>query len=116
MGYSIDLPHDDVVNALRKHFSSCGEITDVCVHVLTDNLLDRFVTTSSSNSTQVLYMLTLVFFCFTVLVLFIFWEDKAQLTGRCNLVELTLEDGMSLLSLILSWKMQTGKYIDDFDL
>ncbi|CAF1789320.1 unnamed protein product [Brassica oleracea var. botrytis] len=42
MGYSIDLPHDDVVNALRKHFSSCGEITDVCVHVLTDNLLDSF--------------------------------------------------------------------------
>ena len=117
MGYNIDLPQDDVESALRNHFSSCGKITDVCVIVLDDNMLDRFVTTSSSNSTQVLYiyMLTLVFFCFTVLVLFIFSEDKARLTGRCNLVELTLEDGMSLLSLILSWKMQTGKYIDDFD-
>ncbi|CAH8312825.1 unnamed protein product [Eruca vesicaria subsp. sativa] len=30
-GYSSNLPHDDVVNALRKHFSSCGEITDVYV-------------------------------------------------------------------------------------
>ncbi|XP_018446013.1 nucleolin 2 isoform X3 [Raphanus sativus] len=38
-GFSIDLPRDDVESALRKHFSSCGEITDVCVHVLTDNLL-----------------------------------------------------------------------------
>ncbi|KAG2262945.1 hypothetical protein Bca52824_070024 [Brassica carinata] len=54
-GYNTDLHHDDVVNALRKHFSSCGEITDVCVHVLDDNILNRFVSTSSSNSTQVLY-------------------------------------------------------------
>ncbi|KAL0736439.1 hypothetical protein Bca4012_012649 [Brassica carinata] len=30
-GYNTDLHHDDVVNALRKHFSSCGEITDVYV-------------------------------------------------------------------------------------
>ena len=94
MGYSTELPGDDVESSLRKHFSSCGEITDVCVLVLDNNILNRFVTTSSSNSTQVLYILTLVFFCFTVLDLFIFWEDKAQLTRRCNLVELTLEDGM----------------------
>lgn len=56
MGYNIDLPQDDVESALRNHFSSCGKITDVCVIVLDDNMLDRFVTTSSSNSTQVLYI------------------------------------------------------------
>ncbi|KAG2262949.1 hypothetical protein Bca52824_070028 [Brassica carinata] len=42
MGYSIDLPQDDVVNALRRNFSPCGEITDVCVNVLSDNLLNHF--------------------------------------------------------------------------
>ncbi|KAF8096500.1 hypothetical protein N665_0307s0029 [Sinapis alba] len=42
MGYNTDLPHDVVVNALRKQFSPCGEITDVCVHVLENNILNCF--------------------------------------------------------------------------
>ncbi|CAF2357666.1 unnamed protein product [Brassica napus] len=42
MGYNIDLPQDDVESALRNHFSSCGKITDVCVIVLDDNMLDSF--------------------------------------------------------------------------
>lgn len=108
MGYSTDLPQDDVESSLRKHFSSCGEITDVYVLVLDDNILNRFVRLTTTQL-KLLYALTLVFFCFTALVLFIFWEDKAQLTRLCNLVELTLEDGMSLLSLILFRKMQTGR-------
>ncbi|XP_013610551.1 PREDICTED: nucleolin 2-like [Brassica oleracea var. oleracea] len=37
-GYNTDLPHDDVVSALRKHFSSCGEITDVYIFEKTDGL------------------------------------------------------------------------------
>ncbi|XP_056846904.1 nucleolin 1-like [Raphanus sativus] len=41
-GYNTDLPHDDVVNALRKHFSSCGEITDVYISVLPNNTLHSF--------------------------------------------------------------------------
>lgn len=42
MGYSTDLPQDDVESSLRKHFSSCGEITDVYVLVLDDNILNSF--------------------------------------------------------------------------
>ncbi|CAN7069294.1 unnamed protein product [Brassica rapa subsp. trilocularis] len=37
-GYNTDLPHNDVVNALRKHFSSCGEITDVYIFEKIDGL------------------------------------------------------------------------------
>ncbi|KAF2536712.1 hypothetical protein F2Q68_00023171, partial [Brassica cretica] len=42
MGYSTELPGDDVESSLRKHFSSCGEITDVCVLVLDNNILNSF--------------------------------------------------------------------------
>lgn len=30
-GYDPSLPQDDVKSALRKHFASCGEITDILV-------------------------------------------------------------------------------------
>lgn len=33
MGYDTGLPHDDVESALRKLYSSCGEITDVYVPI-----------------------------------------------------------------------------------
>ncbi|KAG5377254.1 hypothetical protein IGI04_041850 [Brassica rapa subsp. trilocularis] len=74
MGYNIDLPQDDVESALRNHFSSCGKITDVCVIVLDDNMLDSFG-----------------------FIYFLGGQGTVdRVTGRCNLVELTLEDGMSL--------------------
>lgn len=47
-GYNTQFSHDDVVNALRKLFSSCGEITDVYISVLADNTLNRFLAPSSS--------------------------------------------------------------------
>ncbi|XP_033137765.1 nucleolin 1 [Brassica rapa] len=37
-GYNTQFSHDDVVNALRKHFASCGEITDVYIFEKTDGL------------------------------------------------------------------------------
>lgn len=30
-GYDLSLPQDDLKSALRKHFASCGEITDILV-------------------------------------------------------------------------------------
>uniref|UniRef100_A0A1J3GJD2 Nucleolin 2 n=2 Tax=Noccaea caerulescens TaxID=107243 RepID=A0A1J3GJD2_NOCCA len=39
-GYDTGLPVDDVESALRKHFSSCGEITDVYIYER-DNILMR---------------------------------------------------------------------------
>ncbi|CAH8350959.1 unnamed protein product [Eruca vesicaria subsp. sativa] len=39
-GYDINLPHDDVDGALRKLFSPCGLITDICIRYR-DNRLER---------------------------------------------------------------------------
>ncbi|CAH2073771.1 unnamed protein product, partial [Thlaspi arvense] len=50
-GYDTGLPRGDVESALRKHFASCGQITDVYIPVRCrrDNIitLERFVASSS---------------------------------------------------------------------
>ncbi|CAN6805448.1 unnamed protein product, partial [Brassica oleracea] len=41
--YDINLPHDDVDGALRKLFSTCGLITDICIRQRDKRLLRRAV-------------------------------------------------------------------------
>ncbi|KAF8096502.1 hypothetical protein N665_0307s0031 [Sinapis alba] len=41
-GYNTQFSHDDVESTLRRHFSSCGEITDVYIRILADNTLNSF--------------------------------------------------------------------------
>lgn len=36
------LPHDDAVRTLRKLFAKCGEMTDVYIRIIDDNLLSKY--------------------------------------------------------------------------
>lgn len=111
-GYDAKLPHDDVESALRKVFSSCGEINDIYIYK-TEDPLYRFVAFFMFSQLNPIRAITncrrktLFFFAFAVMLLFIS-SEKAQQKRPCNLVEVTLEDGSPLLRLILFRKLQAG--------
>ena len=75
--------------------------------ILSEGMWDYFLQYLNSSLYMQYANVCFFFNCFTVLVLFIFAE-KAQWTRRCSLVDVTWEDGMSLLILIRFRKMQTG--------
>lgn len=112
-GYDAKLPHDDVESALRKLFSSCGEINDIFISETEDRLY-RFVAFFMFSQLNPIRSITtcqrktfFFFFAFAVMLRFIS-SEKVQQKRRCNLVEVTLEDGRPLLRLILFRKLQAG--------
>ena len=64
-GYDTSLPREDVDDALREHFASCGNIIHVYVPIDENSgTLCRFVASSSSLIAQINCCLTIKSTCF----------------------------------------------------
>ncbi|XP_023637281.1 uncharacterized protein LOC17882770 isoform X2 [Capsella rubella] len=61
-GYDIKLPYNDVERALRKHFSSCGEITDVCAPIDWDSMDDIPIDVEFDPKTNILERSAYIYF------------------------------------------------------